>query len=213
MPDTRTLLVLGSLVVGMAATAGVLRVLEPGAVPPIAGMTLLSIDRNAVERPEDRLLNTVGSRGEQHAWKAIVIHDSRSDTGSYDAIDKSHRKGGRDGCGYHLVINNGTGAEDGRTEIGYRWKYQQDGDYLIGPNADWYHRHAIGICIVGDSDDAPFTAAQQRELVWLVRQLQRAYGIAAEHIFVDVGEDPALAAQHFSQVEFRAQLLGPTALR
>lgn len=213
MPDKRTILVLSSLVVGMAGTAGVLRVLEPGAIPPISGVTLLSIERNAAERPEDRLFNVTGSRGEQHAWKAIVVHDSQSATGSYDAIDKAHRKAGKDGCGYHLVINNGSGGEDGRTEMGYRWKYQQDGDYLIGPNADWYHRHAIGICIVGDADAAPFTEAQMRELVWLVRQLQRAHGIAAEHIFVDVGEDPALAAEHFSQTEFRKQLLGPTALR
>jgi hypothetical protein len=197
----------------MAVTAGILRVLEPGAVPPISGVTLLSIERSATERPEDKLLDLATERAEQDQWQAIVIHDSRSTSGSYDAIDKSHRRAGKDGCGYHLVVNNGTGGDDGRIEVGYRWKYQQNGDYLIGPNADWYHRKAIGICIVGDADHGPFTDAQQRELIWLVRQLQHEFGIRSEHIFVDVGENPDLAARHFSQAHFRSQLLGPTALR
>lgn len=209
LPEKRTILVLLSLVVGMAMTAGVLRVLEPGAIPPISGVTLLSIENNATESPEDKLLATTP----QHRWQAIVIHDSRTEAGSYDAIDKSHRKAGKDGCGYHLVVNNGTGGEDGRIEVGYRWKYQEPGDYLLGPNADWYHRNAIGICIVGDADKAPFTAAQMRELVWVVRQLQQEFNIESKHVFVDVGEDVELASRHMSQSRFRDQLLGPVATR
>ncbi|MEM1109038.1 MAG: peptidoglycan recognition family protein [Planctomycetota bacterium] len=205
MPERRTILVLGSLVVGMTLTAGLLRVLEPGAVPPIAGVTLMSIERNAAERPEDKLFNTSTPA---HEWRAIVIHDSRTLMGSYDAIDKAHRKAGKDGCGYHLVVNNGTGDDDGRIELGYRWKFQESGDYLVGANAPWYHQNAIGICVVGDADEQPFTDAQTRELTWLVRQLQQKHDIPAEYVFVDMGQDAQSPAQFFSGPRFRSQLLG-----
>lgn len=205
MPEKRTILVLGSLVIGMTLTAGLLRMLEPGAVPPIAGVTLLSIDRNAVERPEDKLFDTAA---EPRDWRAIVIHDSRTLVGSYDAIDKAHRKAGKDGCGYHLVVNNGTGGDDGRIELGYRWKFQEHGDFLVGPNAPWYHQNAISICIVGDADEQPFTDAQMRELTWVVRQLQQRHNIPAEYVFVDMGQNNQSPAKHFSAAGFRQNLLG-----
>jgi len=204
LPEKRTILVLGSLIVGMAFTAGVLRVLEPGAVPPIAGVTLLSIERTATERPEDKLFATAET---PRPWRAIVIHDSRTLSGSYDAIDKSHRKAGKAGCGYHMVINNGTGDEDGRIELGYRWKFQEAGDYLVGPNAEWYHQNAIGICVVGDVDQQPMTDAQLRELTWLVRQVQQRFGIPAEYVFADMGAESQEAAAYFSPAEFRAGLI------
>lgn len=205
LPEKRTILVLGSLVLGMALTAGVLRVLEPGAVPPIAGVTLLSIERTPTDRPEDKLFDTAEAPRD---WRAIVIHDSRTLSGSYDAIEKAHRKTGKDGCGYHLVVNNGTGADDGRIEVGYRWKFQEPGDYLVGANADWYHDKAIGICIVGDADEQPFTDAQIRELTWLTRQIQQQYNIPAEYVFVDVGTESGAVSRNFSASRFRSALVG-----
>ncbi|MEM8737510.1 MAG: peptidoglycan recognition family protein [Planctomycetota bacterium] len=209
MPEKRTILVLSSLVVCMAVTAGALRIMEPGAVPPIGGVTLLSIERNATERPEDKLFAVSEAPRD---WRAIVIHDSRTLTGSYDAIDKAHRRAGKAGCGYHLVVNNGTGDEDGRIEVGYRWKFQESGDYLLGPNAGWYHQKAIGICIVGDADQQPFTDAQIRELTWLVRQLQQRFDIPAEYVFTDLGSDPQTAGKYFSPGAFRAGLIGGASL-
>jgi hypothetical protein len=210
LPERRNILVLVSLVCVMALTAGTLRLLEPGAVPPIAGVTLLSIERTPTERPEDKLFGTAEPTRD---WRAIVIHDSRTPSGSYDSIDKAHRKIGKEGCGYHVVVNNGTGEDDGRIELGYRWKYQQAGDYLTGPNSGWYHQNAIGICIVGDAQQQPFTDAQLRELTWLTRQLQQRYGIPAEYVFIDMGDDPQASDSHFSAVRFRAGLLGGLASR
>jgi len=138
-------------VLSMTVAAGVLRILEPGAVPPLGGVTLLSIESDAAERPEDKL--------------------------------------------------------DGRTEVGYRWKYQEPGDYLVGPNAGWYHQQAIGVCVVGDADNGEFTPSQQRELIWLVRQLQQAFSIPPEYVFVDVGAGDA-PAPGFSEGHFRQSLLG-----
>ena len=210
LPERRNILVLVCLVVGMASIAGLLRVLEPGAVPPITGVTLLSIERSPTERPEDKLF---GFEQQAQPWRAIVIHDSRTLSGSYDSIDKAHRRTGKDGCGYHLVVNNGTGGDDGRIEVGYRWKFQQPGDYLTGANSGWYHQNAVGICIVGDADEQPFTDAQMRELTWLTRQLQDRYNIPAEYVFIDVGSEAQGSATHFSDAQFRAGLLGGLAAR
>ena len=205
LPERRPILVLGALVLSMTLAAGVLRVLEPGAVPPLGGVTLLSIDNNAAERPEDKLINALAVPA--HPWRAIVVHDSRTQSGSYDAIDKAHRRAGKDGCGYHLVINNGTGEEDGRIQVGYRWKYQEPGDYLVGPNASWYHEQAIGVCLVGDADRGSFTESQLRELTWVVRQLQHQFQIPAEYVFVDVGSEDGESAG-FSESNFRQSLVG-----
>lgn len=213
LTERRPILVLGALVLSMTVAAGVLRILEPGAVPPLGGVTLLSIESDAAERPEDKLFDVAVP---ERPWRAIVVHDSRTAAGSYDAIDKAHRRAGKDGCGYHLVVNNGTGGQDGRTEVGYRWKYQEPGDYLVGPNAGWYHQQAIGVCVVGDADQGAFTPSQQRELIWLVRQLQQEFSIPAEYVFVDVGAGDG-PAPGFSEGRFRQSLLGnrsqTTALR
>lgn len=194
----------------MASTAGLLRILEPGAVPPVGGVTLLSIERSATDRPEDKLF---GFKEASQPWRAIVIHDSRTLSGSYDSIDKAHRRTGKEGCGYHLVVNNGTGGDDGRIEVGYRWRFQQAGDYLTGANSGWYHQNAIGICIVGDADTQAFTDAQMRELTWLTQQLQKKYNIPTEYVFVDVGSDAEGGATYFSDAHFRAGLMGGLASR
>ena len=54
-------------------------------------------------------------------WKYVVLHHSANPTGNYDQIDHEHRKLlGYDGCGYHFVIGNGTGSEDGQIEVAQR---------------------------------------------------------------------------------------------
>jgi hypothetical protein len=202
--DQRTILVLFALVFGMSATYGVLRFLEPGQVPPLSGLTLMSVERTPTDRPEDKLFDTEAELG----WQVIVIHDSQQPVGSYDTIDRAHRRTGKNGCGYHFVVGNGTDTQDGRIEVGYRWKYQQVGDFFVGPEAEAFNRRfrTIGICVVGDLDAAPMTPAQQRELVWLVRQLSERYGIAADRVFVDAGSDGDGSATHFPYATFRDQI-------
>ena len=204
--DQRTILVLGALVFGMTLTYGVLRVLEPGQVPPLSGVTLMSVERTATARPEDKLFAT----DEELGWQVIVIHDSQQPTGSYDTIDKAHNKDGKNGCGYHFVINNGSGAEDGRIEVGYRWKYQQIGDFFEGPEADAFNQRfkTIGVCLVGDLDDGAMTGAQERELVWLVRQLCERFNIPSDRVFVDVGKDGDGVGAYFPYARFRTALTG-----
>jgi len=184
----------------MTSVSALLLALEPGPMAPLSGVSLRSIDDGG-SAAADRLFETPESLD----WRAIVIHDSGSQVGSSQSINRVHDELGRGGLGYHFVINNGSDEVDGLIEVGYRWQKQMIGAYLDGAGADWYHKHAIGICLVGDADRSGPTEAQQRELVWLVRQLQRRYDLPADRVMVQVGETGA--SPMFPETSFRAQLI------
>ncbi|MEM1209109.1 MAG: peptidoglycan recognition family protein [Planctomycetota bacterium] len=200
MPDRRTLTVLACLVFGMTSVSALLLALEPGPMAPLSGVSLRSIDEGG-SAAADRLFETPESLD----WRAIVIHDSGARVGSSQSINRVHDDLGRGGLGYHFVVNNGSDEIDGLIEVGFRWQKQMIGAYLDGEGASWYHKHAIGICLIGDSDRSTPTAAQQRELVWLVRQLQRRYGIPADRVLVQVGSEGASTL--FPETGLRAQLI------
>lgn len=189
---------------GMTLTSGLLLVLEPGPVAPTSGVTLQSIDRTMA--PQERLFETAQP---PHPWKAIVIHDSGSLSGSSRTINEAHEKAGRGGLGYHFVVNNGNGQDDGLIELGFRWQRQFAGSYVEGQNADWFNQHAIGICLIGDADRRRFTESQLRELIWLVQQLQAKFNIPADAVFVEVGSNGDQTKKLFPEAWFRSQLLTP----
>jgi N-acetyl-anhydromuramyl-L-alanine amidase AmpD len=116
-------------------------------------------------------------------WKYVVLHHSATPTGSYDAIDREHRKRlGWDGCGYHFVIGNGTGSPDGQIEVAQRWASQKHGIHCRnGKNPD-VSEYGIGICLVGDLDDQPPTPRQIAATKALVAYLGQRYTIPADHI-------------------------------
>lgn len=204
MPDRRTLIVLGTLVAAMTVTSGLLRLLEPGRVAPLNGVTLQSVQGGP--SPEARLFNTSARARD---WQAIVIHDSGKLTDSAKAIAHRHEQLGREGLGYHFVINNGKGEEnDGVIEVGYRWEHQSSGHYLAdGPDSEFFHDNAVSICLAGDASREPFTRAQLRELVWLVQTLQQRFDIPAEAVYVQVGSALPEEADLPQLAWFREQLL------
>lgn len=108
-------------------------------------------------------------------WRHIVIHHSASTSGSASAFDKAHRERGWDGLGYHFVIGNGSLSGDGEVEVGYRWKRQMQGAHA--GNAE-YNQAGIGICLVGDFQNAGRpTPAQLASVRRLTRYLQVKCGI------------------------------------
>lgn len=195
------MIVLGSLVAMMTVATGVLRLFEPGPVAPLTGITLQSIEHE--HSPVSRLFDTQAGRRD---WRAIVVQDSGQLTGSARTLNHRHQQLGREGLGYHFIVNNGTrNQRDGAIEIGYRWQHQQPGDYLAASaEARWFHEHAIGVCVIGDADRRALTDAQLRELVWLVQALQRRYEIPASRVYVQVGGD---REPLFPRGWFRDQLL------
>lgn len=206
MPDRRTTIVLSTLVLGMTLVAGVLLALDPGPVPRLQGATLSSLDNAFSPKTAEDKLFSFETTSHNRPWKAIVIHDSRGVAGAMADLDRAYLQLGHDDAGYHLVVNNGSGKPDGQIETSHRWVNQTPGQYLDGEGADWYHAHAIGICLIGDAEANGFTQTQLQELVWLVRSLQDRFGIPANRVYLDVGGTGQGPSSAFPYTQFQQQL-------
>ena len=119
------------------------------------------------------------------AWKFVVLHHTATQSGSVESIHRTHlaRKDASGnpwrGIGYHFVIGNGAGMEDGAIEPTFRWRDQIEGAHA-GVAA--YNQSGIGICLVGNFEKQPPTDAQFQSLTRLVRTLIGEYEIAAAGI-------------------------------
>ena len=119
-------------------------------------------------------------------WQCIVIHHSATDFGGAARFDRGHREKGWDDLGYHFVIGNGSDTRDGLVEVGPRWREQRQGAHCRSPD-DYYNEHGIGICLVGNFDEGPPSAAQSQNLTRLVRFLCRKYDIPATRVYTHGG--------------------------
>ena len=96
-------------------------------------------------------------------WTWIVIHHTASSHGSVESIHAAHLQR-RDrngnpwrGIGYHFVIGNGNGMEDGEIEPTFRWRQQLPGAHA---GEDEHNQHGIGIALVGNFELGPPTPAK-----------------------------------------------------
>lgn len=118
-------------------------------------------------------------------WKYIVLHHTASDSGSVESIHHIHLKNkdrsGRHwlGIGYHFVIGNGQGMDDGEVEPTFRWKQQMAGAHA-GVNE--YNQRGVGIVLVGNFEKSTPTPRQLKSVKELVKTLAREYAIDAEHV-------------------------------
>lgn len=120
---------------------------------------------------------------EAREWDYILIHHSATEVGSVEAIDAVHRQrvdaNGNPwrGIGYHFVIGNGHGMEDGQIEATFRWNEQ-----LAGAHAGVaeYNSHGIGICLIGNFEESPPTEAQMASLYTLIDWLRAEYALPPE---------------------------------
>jgi len=206
VPHRRTWIVLFSLVGAMTLASGLLLMLEPSGSKHLAvGVPLQQVHSTISE--EHRLFKTDPPL-DRDRWRSIVIHDSGSLVGSAATLDRAHLRIGRDGLGYHFVINNGSGGTDGLIERGPRWRYQADGAHSVGAEGDWLNRHAVGVCLISDLQRRAPTEAQLARLVWLIQSLQRRIGIPAERVHLPSDLDRAVRASGLFPAErLRAQLL------
>jgi hypothetical protein len=118
-------------------------------------------------------------------WKSIVLHHSATSGGSVAAIDTVHRRQ-RDaqgnawlGIGYHFVIGNGQGMPDGEVQATFRWRDQLAGAHAGEKN---HNESGIGICLIGNFDEAAPTPRQATAAAELVRSLAGQYAIDSQHI-------------------------------
>ena len=158
---------------------------------------------------------------ERGRWTAIVIHDSRSPAGDLASIERRHVDAGLAGLGFHFVIGNGQGLEDGKVAVGYRWERQLPGAHASAAmrmprptranpapmDAAALNRSAVSICLVGNGERRPFTDLQLREASALVRALQAELGISSADVFFHAELVAGAPSGHFPAAEFRAMLL------
>ncbi len=158
-------------------------------------------------------------------WTAIVIHDSGSPAGDLASLERRHFDAGLSGLGWHFVIGNGQGLEDGRVAVGYRWDRQLPGAHAstgmraparpgtagraaMAMDARELNRSAVAVCLVGNGDRRPFTERQLAELATLVRALQSDLGIGADSVHFHTELVPgARGSGNFPLQSFRSQLL------
>ena len=199
---SRTQIVWGTLAVSMSFVAGALAVIEDRPLPSPAALTEVGAKAPASLRAVfDR------TQIDQSRWEGIVIHHSGATTGSPDSIDSQHKDRGFRGLGYHFVIGNGLGADDGEVHVGYRWQQQLPGAHTAGVNGDYYNRRTIGICLIGDGEKRAFSDVQLMALTRLVGELQRRLDVPDERVMLHRDVAPRSGpGRLFPEVAFRARL-------
>lgn len=173
-------------------TAKVVECLPPPAPEPLVrapgtfGRAHLPQPRPQPARPQvmdnERAWTPPG--GFSNAWRYIIIHHSGDERSTPAGIDAWHRQRGWDEMGYHFVIGNGVGYEDGRVFVGPRWPKQKHGAHTrVSKNDDnRWNLHGIGICLVGNLENHPPTPKQMASLARLAAFLSGQCGIAMDNI-------------------------------
>ena len=159
------------------------------------------------ERSEQDIVGVAG-HGEEGRWNTIVIHHLGRPGGSPGFLDRSHRKSGLSGHGYHFLIGNGNGFGDGSVHVGYRWLDQLAGVRPAGIDTSKWNDGTISICLVGNGNRRPFSDQQMNQLSDLVQRLQQDLLIPANSVLLakEMGGN-ATPGKHFAEAQFRSQLL------
>jgi N-acetyl-anhydromuramyl-L-alanine amidase AmpD len=111
--------------------------------------------------------------------------------------------------GYHFVVGNGNGMDDGELFVSSRWMQQQAGAHTAGDNADWFNRQAIGICLVGDGDRQRFSPTQLRRTMQLAQLLAQRLGIPSDRVYLHSQIAPTTSpGRFFPEAELRTSLRG-----
>lgn len=200
----RTAMVWTSLLGAMTLVGGGLGLLNRG--PGSAGQGLSIAPLMALAGPSTvEMVFNSAEPIKAGRWQAIVIHDSGSPVGTPASMDAQARAMNLNGLGYHFVVGNGNGLDDGEIHMGARWMGQAPGAHAAGKDADWFNLNSIGICLVGDGDRQKPTAAQMQRLSQLVAALARELKIPADRIYLhsDIAQTTS-PGRLFPEQEFRA---------
>ena len=204
----RTKVVWVALLGAMTSVGALLFALDGKAGARMDGLSLPALVAPAGPSSVEGVFRTRGELDRQR-WLSIVVHHSGTASATPESLESQARAAGLKGLGYHFVIGNGRGLDDGEIHVGYRWLDQLPGAHAAGKDADWYNLHSIGICMVGNGDRQQFTPAQTRRLVQLVNALAREFKIPRERIVLhsDIAavSDPGT---FFPGAEFREQIPG-----
>lgn len=196
----------GALLATMTVLGGTLYALDGKASPRVDGVSLPALIAPATATSVEVVFNTK-SPIEKARWQAIVIHHTGSPYATPESMEADAKASGLAGMGFHFVIGNGNGLDDGELHVGGRWLKQLPGAHTSGSKGDWYNRNAIGICLVGDGDRGRFSDSQMRRLVQLTDALARELNIPRDRIVLhDDLVKGAGPGKFFPAAAFREQL-------
>ena len=121
----------------------------------------------------------------ERTWKYIVVHHSATSSGSVESIHREH-KSRRDaygnpwlGIGYHFVVGNGSGMNDGAVESTFRWRGQIHGAHS---GQKEYNGFGIGICVIGNFEEQTPSDKQRSAVTKLIRELSQHYQLGPQAI-------------------------------
>jgi len=204
----RTKAVWGALLGAMTGVGALLFALDGKAGVRIDGLSLPALVAPAGPSSVEGVFRTRADL-DRDRWLSIVVHHSGGASATPESLETQARAAGLKGLGYHFVIGNGHGLDDGEIHVGYRWLDQLPGAHAAGKDADWYNLHSIGVCVVGNGQRRQFTPMQLRRLDQLVASLAREFKIPRERIVLhsDIAtvSDPGML---FPAADFRAALGG-----
>lgn len=107
----------------------------------------------------------------------IMIHHSATEQGNAASFRVYHKSKGWSDIGYHYVICNGHGGQDGEIQPGR--PASQAGAHCLEGNMN---QKALAICLVGNFDDHKPSQAQYKSLVSLVQMLMKKHEIPVQNI-------------------------------
>jgi hypothetical protein len=162
--------VLASLLGSLVATSLLLIALAPAPLTPDAAGTLFAINQNDTFDSIYRTRTPV----QVGRWMQIYIHQSKTRGGNALSLATSGAMGD------HFLIGNGMDCGDGEVQIAHRWDAQQ----AAKPTGAEVAEGCISICLVGDLDQTPPTAAQLLRLEQLVQSLQRRLDVRGKAVVV-----------------------------
>ena len=101
------------------------------------------------------------------------------------------------------MIGNGSESPDGQIEVARRWSNQKHGLHCRdGKNPD-LNEYGIGICLIGNLDNAPPTPRQVAAAKALVAYLADRYQVQADHsgTHAELAESPTACPGKLFPVE------------
>ncbi len=170
--DRRTVVVWACLVVSMTVASGLLLMLEPAPLAPAGGLALAVVDD---ESAGFDTLFTTNPAPSPARWDCILVHHTGQALGNAQSIGQLHQTLGYGGLGYHFVIGNGNGADNGEVQVGFRWMRQMESVYARG---------AVSVALVGNGDQAAPTDTQLAQLARLTAVLQQRLDIPAHRVYL-----------------------------
>lgn len=162
-----------ALIFSMAGIAGVLYTLDPTAKTGSPQGLMQTTARQA-------LADTKAQPGK---WNRIVLIDTNSSFTDANSLNKrAVELGEPDGVGFHFVIGNGKGLDDGRAYACKFWGEQRAASSVYGK--DLSDGKTIVVAIAGNTDRDRVTAAQSERIRTHIVELMRKYGIRPESVDV-----------------------------